>query len=50
MLINVFVLIHYLCHEMVVNVFVLLNTLSDNSKYLTAINNTVVINKNASEI
>ena len=27
------VLIHYLCREMLVNVFVLLNILSDNSKY-----------------
>ena len=27
------VLIRYLCHEMVINVFVLLDILSDNTKY-----------------
>ena len=45
MVINVSLLLHYLCHEIVVDVFVLLNTLSDNSKQqiLTTINNAAII-------
>ena len=45
MVINVFLLLHYLCREIVVDVFVLLNTLSDNSKQqiLTTINNAAII-------
>ena len=35
---------------MVINVFVLLDILSNNSKYLTAISNPMVINKNANKI
>ena len=35
---------------MVINVFILLDTLSDNNKYKQAVNNVVVINKNESQI
>ena len=43
-------LVCHLWREMVINIFVLLDILSDKQQILTAINNAIVINKNTSKL